>query len=85
MPGEPVDELRTLLTYKFLGYRELNGSEPEAARIDFLCEIVRGWEHGAQTLDDIKAAFRKYPVPDFDILLWMQSKADSGDYTSPIQ
>lgn len=80
MAGDPVDDLRNLLSYKMLGHTNLTGYEPEAAQIDFLCDIVRGWGMGDYSIEDIKLAFKKHPIPDFDILSWIQSKVDSGDY-----
>ena len=77
MPDTEMDGLRRLLAYKMLGYEELNGSESEASQIDFLCEIVRGYFYsGDYELEDVVAAFKRYPVPGFDILLWIESNGD---------
>ena len=80
MSDDPVDSLRRVLTYKLLGYTTLNGYETEAAQIDYLSHIVRGYGDGEYQIAEVVAAFRNHPVPKFDILLWIQSKVDEGVY-----
>lgn len=79
MPS-PLSDLRMTLSLKLLGYTEPHGSEPEAAQINFLCEMVDGYAMGDYDKSEVVEAFRQHPVPGFDILLWIKSKEDSGEW-----
>ncbi len=76
-----IPELKDLLSHHLLD----SPYDPESRHrekflIDHLAFLVRQWEVGDISLEELVASFRSEPLGNFDILSWIQSKTDEGEY-----
>jgi hypothetical protein len=75
---DPIPDLEILL-WKLLGQAPDDYS-PEASKVNFLLEVMRGYGDGMYNLSEVLTIFHRYPIPGFDVLLWIESKVAEGVY-----
>ena len=73
---DPMNGLEALL-WKHLGQAPDDYS-PEAAKVNFLIEVMRGYGSGMYNRSEVLTIFRRYPIRGFDPLLWIESKVAEG-------
>lgn len=81
MRERPSADLKEVLSEHFFGHPyDPNSIHEERFRIDRLIEVLEGWELGDYSDEELVRHFRVLGPKDFDVMLWMQSKADEGVY-----
>lgn len=79
--SDPIRGLETLL-WRLLNQAPDDAS-PEASKVNFLLEVMRGYGDGQYNRSEVLTIFKRYPVPGFDALRWIESKEAEGVYSPP--
>jgi hypothetical protein len=83
-----IPELRDLLSHHMLNTPyDTSSNKPERWLTDHLVEQVIDWEIGTTSTEKLMAVFdqHKSQLGTFDLLLWIQSKVDEGEYSDPFE
>lgn len=84
---QPTEELKSLLSHH-LSQTPYNPDDTSESRwlVDHLVEQVIDWEIGTTNTNKLRAIFstHKSALGSFDILEWLQSKHEEGEYADPL-
>lgn len=84
MSQTPANELPDLLSHHLLGtpYNP-DSTQRENFRIQHLTTIVRDWEVGEASFDEVLREFDREPIGTFDARHWFAQQEANGDYVLP--
>ena len=81
---DPIEDLKSILSMELLSAAyDGTSSSTEIDLIKSLVWQVKLWEHGSMSTEDLERSFSRHDLGNFDLLFWIQSNVDAGEYMWP--